>query len=78
MVADVTNGDAAAKVARLPIWLGRRVMSLLGRNGSGELGINHRWINRLLTHIFSLEAGWLRHHQLPFGVSVVCVARRPQ
>lgn len=62
----------------LPIWLGRRVMSLLGRNGSGELGINHRWINRLLTHIFSLEAGWLRHHQLPFGVSVVCVARRPQ
>jgi len=62
----------------LPVWIGRRIMTLLGRTGAGELEINHRLINRLLTWLFSIEARWLRHYRFPFGVSVVCVARRPE
>ncbi|MBI4590969.1 MAG: class I SAM-dependent methyltransferase [Candidatus Rokubacteria bacterium] len=35
------------------------------------------WLNALLTRLFSLEAGLLRWINLPFGVSVLLVARRP-
>jgi SAM-dependent methyltransferase len=61
----------------IPIWLGRRILTLLGRQDQAENRINHRLINHLLTRIFSSEASWLRRHSLPFGVSIICVARRP-
>jgi SAM-dependent methyltransferase len=35
------------------------------------------WLNRLLGALYRLEAAWLRHADLPIGVSVACVARRP-
>lgn len=60
-----------------PIWLGRKLLSLLGRGEQAENRINHPWINRGLARIFAAEAGWLRRHRLPFGVSLLCVARRP-
>ncbi|MFZ4793898.1 MAG: class I SAM-dependent methyltransferase [Blastocatellia bacterium] len=60
----------------LPIWLGRRILSLLGRHEQSENRINHRLLNRLLASLFSAEAGWLKRHQLPFGVSLLCVARK--
>ncbi|MDX2031448.1 MAG: class I SAM-dependent methyltransferase [Blastocatellia bacterium] len=60
----------------LPIWLGRRLLTLLGRDEAAENRINHPWINRLLAGLFSIEAPWLRNHTLPFGVSIICVARR--
>ncbi len=34
------------------------------------------WLNRLLTAIYRLEAYWLKRADLPFGVSVACIARR--
>ncbi len=33
-------------------------------------------VNRLMTWLFAAEAGWLRHGALPFGLSVVGIARR--
>jgi SAM-dependent methyltransferase len=33
-------------------------------------------LNKLLEKLFSAEAVWLRHSTLPFGVSLVCVARK--
>jgi SAM-dependent methyltransferase len=33
-------------------------------------------LNALLARVFSLEAGWLRWANLPFGISVLMVARR--
>lgn len=60
----------------LPIWLGRRILSLLGRHEQSENRINHRLLNRWLAALFSAEAGWLKRHELPFGVSLLCVARR--
>jgi SAM-dependent methyltransferase len=60
----------------IPIWLGRKILTLLGRDEQAENRINHPIINNLLAKIFSSEAGWLRNHTLPFGVSIICVARK--
>ncbi len=59
-----------------PIWLGRRLLTLLGKEEQSENRINHPLINGLLTKLFASEAQWLRKHSLPFGVSIVCVARK--
>src|SRR5262249_11298091 len=59
-----------------PIWLGRKLLNALGAKSHSENRINHPSINRLLTRLFSSEANWLRQHTLPFGVSIVCVARK--
>jgi len=60
----------------IPIWLGRKILTLLGRDEQAENRINHPIINSLLAKIFSIEAGWLRKRTLPFGVSIICVARK--
>lgn len=60
----------------LPIWLGRKLLNLLGRTEASENRINHRLINNLMAWLFASEANWLRRHRLPFGVSIVCVVRK--
>ena len=60
----------------LPIWAGRKLMNLIGATSQAENRINHPAINRLIANLFASEAGWLRHHTLPFGVSIVCWARK--
>src|SRR5215468_9492826 len=62
----------------LPIWLGRKLLNLLGRTEASENRINHPLINNTLAWLFASEANWLRKHQLPFGVSIVCVVRKVQ
>jgi SAM-dependent methyltransferase len=59
-----------------PIWLGRRLLTLLGREEQAENRINHPFINNFIAKVFASEAGWLRQHSLPFGVSLVCVVRK--
>ncbi len=59
-----------------PIWLGRKMLNLAGAKSQSENRINRPSINRALTKLFSSEANWLRRHSLPFGVSIVCVARK--
>jgi len=60
----------------IPIWAGRKILNLLGRHEQPENRINHRLLNRFIARIFSSEAGWLRSHTLPFGVSIICLARK--
>ena len=60
----------------LPIWIGRKMLQLFGREEQAENKINNPLINKLLSRIFTSEAGWLRRHSLPFGVSIVCVVRK--
>lgn len=60
----------------MPIWLGRRLLTLLGKEEQSENRINHPIINRVIARLFASEAGWLRQHTLPFGVSLVCVMRK--
>lgn len=59
-----------------PIWLGRRLLTLLGKEEQAENRINHPFINNAIANVFASEAGWLRKHSLPFGVSLVCVVRK--
>lgn len=59
-----------------PIWLGRRLLTLLGKEEQAENRINHPFINGLIAKLFASEAGWLRQHSLPFGVSLVCVIHK--
>ena len=53
------------------------------RLGLGRLAPKHdfwpipRWLNRLLTGFYLLEARLLERFDLPFGLSILCVARRP-
>ncbi len=61
-----------------PIWLGRRLLTLLGKEEQAENRINHPFINGLIAKLFASEAGWLRNHSLPFGVSLVCVMRKAE
>jgi SAM-dependent methyltransferase len=35
-------------------------------------------LNRVLYALLRLEAAWLRYGPLPFGTSVLCIARKPQ
>ena len=35
------------------------------------------WLNAVLAGLYRLEAWWLRRADVPFGVSVLCIARRP-
>lgn len=62
----------------LPIWLGRKVLNVLGRSGQAENEINHPALNRLLTRIFVSEANLLDRYRFPFGVSIICVAQKPK
>ena len=57
----------------------RRVVIALGRDsGQGrELALPPRAINRLLGSLFASERHWLGRLYVPFGVSLVGVARKP-
>jgi hypothetical protein len=35
-----------------------------------------RSINALLSQVFGAEAGWLRGHSLPFGLSIIVIGKR--
>ena len=60
----------------LPILIGRSLMRLTGVRPSSENNINIGMFNRLLGHVFGGEGWWLQRLSFPFGVSIVCVARR--
>jgi SAM-dependent methyltransferase len=62
----------------LPIWLGRKMLNLLGKSGQAENEINHPALNRILTRIFVGEASLLDRFRFPFGVSIICVAQKPE
>ena len=59
-----------------PILAGRLLMRATGARPASENNINVSALNGVLGHIFGVERFWLRHLNFPFGVSVVCVARR--
>ncbi len=73
---DVERISYANMAMFVPIWLGRRVLTALGQAGQPENEINHPVINHLLARLFTAEARLLRRHRFPFGVSIVCMARK--
>ncbi len=59
-----------------PILLGRLLLRLTGTRLASENNINVGALNGLLGCIPGAESEILRHANLPFGVSAICVARR--
>ena len=59
-----------------PILIGRLLMRLTGLRPTSENNITIGALNGLFGRILGSESWWLRRMNLPFGVSIVCVARR--
>ncbi|HEY0322457.1 MAG TPA: class I SAM-dependent methyltransferase [Pyrinomonadaceae bacterium] len=60
----------------LPILLVRKFMKLTGIRTETENSIGISAFNGILGRVFGAESNALRHMNLPFGVSALCVARR--
>lgn len=59
-----------------PILLGRLMMRVTGFRPASENNLTVGFLNGLLGRILGAEAALLRHVSFPFGVSIICVARR--
>ena len=59
-----------------PIFLGRRLIRLLGLKIESENKINSPLVNFFLKTIFSIEPYILRYFSFPIGVSVFCIAEK--
>ncbi len=59
-----------------PILLGRWLMRATGFRPASENNLTVGSLNRALGGVFGAEATLLRHVNFPFGVSIICVARR--
>jgi SAM-dependent methyltransferase len=60
----------------IPIFIGRRMIHLLGLKIESENEINFPMINFFLKAIFSLEIPILKYYPFPFGVSIFCIAKK--
>ena len=60
----------------LPILIGRWLMRLTGVRPASENNITIGALNGVLGRILGAESWWLQRCHFPFGVSIVCVARR--
>ena len=61
------------------IWIVRKIKNLLQikKDDLGEK-VTDNFINRVLYKIFKSEAAYLEKREFPFGVSIICVARRKE
>jgi len=66
-----------------PLWLARAWQRRRGLRREDDAGAQHEItvplppVNALLTALVQLEAAWLRRMDLPFGSSLICLARKP-
>jgi SAM-dependent methyltransferase len=60
----------------VPILIGRTLMRLTGFRPSSENNLTIGALNGLLGRVLGAENWWLRRLKFPFGVSIVCVARK--
>jgi SAM-dependent methyltransferase len=61
----------------LPILAGRKLMRSVGAKPATENDLTPPILNRPFGWVLGAERFWLRWANLPIGVSVICVARRP-
>src|SRR6266496_5887662 len=59
-----------------PILAGRLLMRLTGIRPASENNINIGALNGLLGRLLGAESWWLRRMSFPFGVSIICVAKK--
>jgi SAM-dependent methyltransferase len=61
-----------------PIYMGRQILKVVLRFKSldSEASLHPSWSNGMLARIFQSEIPYLRRRDLPFGASLLCIARR--
>jgi SAM-dependent methyltransferase len=59
-----------------PILLGRLFMRVSGLRPASENNINIGAFNGLFGRVLGAESWWLKRMRFPFGVSIICVAKR--
>jgi ubiquinone/menaquinone biosynthesis C-methylase UbiE len=59
-----------------PILFSRRLMHIFGLKVASENRINFPMLNFYLKAIFSIEPRVLRYFSFPFGVSILCIAKK--
>jgi SAM-dependent methyltransferase len=60
-----------------PLQAGARLLGRAGLLGGADLLPLPLPLNRLLAGVLATEARWLRRHNLPLGLSLICLAERP-
>ena len=60
----------------VPILIGRVLMRLTGLRPASENNITIGALNGLLGRLLGAESWWLQRMNFPFGVSIICVARK--
>jgi len=60
----------------IPIFIGRFFMKLTGIKPKSENNINVSALNGLFGKIFGAERFWLKYANIPFGVSIIVVAKK--
>lgn len=61
-----------------PLAVAVRAAKKIARRASSDDAMPPTAVNGLFRRLFSLEGGWLSRHTLPFGLSIVVIARRPK
>ena len=61
-------------------FIGRQLVKRRGNTiqGTSENDLHPAWSNGLLQRIFRLEKPLLRYVNLPFGVSLLCIAQKSE
>lgn len=68
-----------ANTLLFPVALAKRLLDPLLSSGDpdhSDVAPNPPWLDDALAAVLGLEAGWLRRRDLPFGLSVVALARK--
>jgi ubiquinone/menaquinone biosynthesis C-methylase UbiE len=60
----------------VPIWMARRLISLLGINRNSEAEFNSPFLNRCLSAIFTIDISTAPFVRPPFGVSILVIGER--
>jgi SAM-dependent methyltransferase len=61
-----------------PILLGRMLMRVTGFRPASENNLTIGGLNGVLGSLFGAESTFLRYLNFPFGVSIICIARRSE
>jgi len=60
-----------------PVLAVRTVMRLFKITADSEYGINLPFLNKVFANLFSAEGFFVKKNLFPFGVSLLCIARKP-
>jgi SAM-dependent methyltransferase len=60
-----------------PLAASVRILKKLTRSQASDDVMPPAWLNGLFRTLFGGEGAWLARHSLPFGLSIVVIARRP-